>query len=102
MSLFYNTIYMAFGLCKYKNAFGQLGQGIHSYRLGKGLIGANGIAILDFGVTALFALLISYLLDRPFWITFLLIIIIGIILHRIFCVRTAVDVLLFPDSKDHE
>ena len=40
------------GLCKYKDAFGKLGTGIHSYRI-------FDIAVLDFGVTAIVAYLIS-------------------------------------------
>jgi hypothetical protein len=93
---------MAFGLCKYKNAFGIQGQGIHSYRLGKGLIGKNGIAILDVLVTLAGAYLLSYLLDQPFWLICIIIFPLGIIIHRLFCVRTAVDVLLFPGGKDHD
>jgi hypothetical protein len=92
---------MTFGLCKYKNVFGIPGQGIHSYRFGKGIIGPNGIAVVDISVVAFVALIFSYWLNRSFLLTFLLFIILGIIVHRIFCVDTAIDVLLFPNVKDH-
>jgi hypothetical protein len=93
---------MAFGLCKYKNAFGILGEGIHSYRIGRGLIGKNGIAIIDVLVTLAFAVIISYLLNRPLWLICIILFPLGVILHRLFCVRSAVDVILFPEGKDHE
>lgn len=83
---------MAFGLCKYKNAFGKLNTGIHSYKIG-------GVSVLDFGVAAIAAYLLSLLLRTPFWITFILFFILGIIIHRMFCVRTTVDKWLFPNAK---
>ena len=67
-------------LCKYKNAFGKLGTGIHSYKI-------RGVSVLDFGVAAIAAYLLSLLLRTPFWITFILFLILGIIIHRMFCVR---------------
>ena len=83
---------MAFELCKYKNAFGKLGTGIHSYKIG-------GISVLDFGVAAIAAYILSLILRKPFWITFILFLILGIIVHRMFCVRTTVDKWLFPNAK---
>ena len=93
---------MTFGLCKYKNALGMLGEGVHSYRFGKGLIGKNGLAIMDILMTLVGAFIISYMTARPFWLICLILFTLGIILHRLFCVRTTVDVLLFPEGKDHE
>jgi hypothetical protein len=93
---------MAFGLCKYKNAFGIPGEGVHSYRLGKGLIGKNGIAIVDVLVVLAVAYAISYMTSRPFWLICLILFPLGVIVHRLFCARTAVDILLFPDGKRHE
>jgi len=102
MSLFSDTNYMAFGLCKYKNAFGILGEGIHTWRVGKGLIGKNGISIVDVLVVLAAAYVIAYMTARPFWLICLILFPLGVIVHRLFCVRTAVDVILFPDGKDHE
>lgn len=83
---------MVFGLCKYKNAFGKLNTGIHSYKIG-------GISVLDFGVAAIAAYILSLLLRTQFLQTFILFLILGIIVHRMFCVRTTVDKFLFPGAK---
>jgi hypothetical protein len=79
---------MVTGLCIYKDALGKINEGVHSYRLGN-------IAILDVVMTIIGALLISYTLDVLFWKTLGSLFVTGIILHRIFCVRTTVDKLLF-------
>jgi len=77
-------------LCKYKNLFGPVNQGIHSYKL-------YGISVLDVLVTLIAAILISYLFKTSLLFTTIILFILGIILHRIFCVRTTVDKLLFPN-----
>ena len=76
-------------LCKYKNALGIPGKGIHSYRLG-------GIAIADVLMTIIGALFISFVSGWKFIYTLLGLFILGIILHKLFCVRTTIDKLLFP------
>ena len=76
-------------LCKYKDVFGKVGEGPHSYRF-------FNIAIVDVLVTLLIAYLISYLASVPFLWATLATFILGIIFHRVFCVRTTVDKLLFP------
>jgi hypothetical protein len=75
-------------LCKYKNALGEPNKRIHSYRL-------FGIAIADVIMTILGAYLISYFFNISFTYTSLILFGLGIILHRIFCVRTTLDKLLF-------
>ena len=75
-------------LCQYKDIFGKPNKGIHSYRI-------FNIAIVDVLLTILLALFISYIFKFNFWITLLIIFLIGIIIHRIFCVRTTVDKILF-------
>ena len=80
-------------LCKYKNALGVPNKGIHSYRF-------LGVAIADVIMTILGALIISYLFKYSFLYTTITLFILGIILHRIFCVRTTIDKLLFPNVKD--
>jgi len=82
-------MYMNF--CKYKNVFGEPGKGAHSYRI-------LNIAIIDVIFTILLVLLICWITKWPFWITLVVTFIIGIIAHRLFCVRTTVDKLLFPNS----
>lgn len=79
-------------LCKYKNALGVPGKGIHSYRL-------FGLAIADVIMTIIGAFLISYFTKRNFIYTLIILFVSGIILHRLFCVRTTIDKLLFPNAK---
>ena len=80
-------------LCKYKDIFGKPGEGPHQYRI-------FNIAIIDTLLTVLLAYVIAYFsgISLMYVIpgTFLL----GIVLHRLFCVRTTVDKLLFPNVKD--
>lgn len=76
-------------LCKYKDMFGEPGKGFHSIRL-------FNIAILDLLGTVAIALLISKLFKTSFLYTLIILLIIGIISHRVFCVRTTIDKLLFP------
>jgi fatty acid desaturase len=76
-------------LCKYKNALGKPGKGIHSYRI-------FNIAIMDVIMTLIGALILSYIFNIKFIYLSIILFILGIILHRIFCVRTTIDKLLFP------
>ncbi len=75
-------------LCKYKDALGKPGVGIHSYRI-------FNIAIVDVIMTFIGAFIISYFLNISFIRTSIYLFILGIILHRIFCVKTTIDKLLF-------
>ena len=77
-------------LCKYKDALGKPGKGIHSYRF-------MGVAIADVIMTIIGALLLSFLIKKPFLLVLICLFILGIILHRLFCVRTTIDKLLFPN-----
>ena len=76
-------------LCKYKNSLGIPKKGIHSYRL-------FGVAIADVIMTIVAAFLISYFFKYSFITTLITLFILGIVLHRLFCVRTTIDKLLFP------
>ena len=78
-------------LCKYKNSLGLPDKGVHSYRL-------FGIAIFDVILTIILAIFLSYFLKINFIYTLLFLFILGIILHRIFCVRTTIDKFLFPNT----
>ncbi len=77
-------------LCKYKNALGVPGKGIHSYRL-------FGLAIADVIMTIIGAILISFFLKTNLMYTTVCLFLLGIVLHRLFCVRTTVDKILFPN-----
>jgi len=76
-------------LCKYKNMIGKVGEGIHSYRI-------LNIAIIDVIVTAFIAYGIHKIFHVNFPITLFFLFILGIISHRLFCVRSTVDKWLFP------
>jgi len=80
-------------LCKYKNIFGLPNEGIHSYRF-------LNLAIVDVIMTIFFAGLISYYYKLSFIYTSIALFSCGIILHRLFCVRTTIDKLLFPNVID--
>jgi hypothetical protein len=75
-------------LCKYQNSLGIPNKGIHSYRL-------FGVAIVDVIFTIIGAIIISYFSKRSFIYTVIFLFLLGIILHRLFCVRTTIDTLLF-------
>ncbi len=75
-------------LCKYKNYLGEPNKGIHSYRF-------MGLAIVDVIMTFIGSYMISFLFNISFMKTSILLFILGIILHRLFCVRTTIDKLLF-------
>jgi hypothetical protein len=77
-------------LCNYSEIFGKVGEGVHSYRM-------FDIAIVDVISTLIGAYFLQTYFFRKY--TFLQVVIslflLGIILHRLFCVRTTVDKLLF-------
>jgi hypothetical protein len=75
---------------KYKDIFGKEGEGAHSIRL-------FNIAIIDLVFTIFGALLISYMIKINFWIIFIILMIMAIILHRLFCVNTTINKIIFGE-----
>jgi hypothetical protein len=75
-------------LCKYKDMFGKPGEGVHSYRI------AN-VAIVDVGVTVIGAYLIAKLFKISFLKTLIILFILGIVAHKVFCVKTTVNNAIF-------
>ena len=76
-------------LQQYRDIFGKPNEGIHSYRL-------FNIAIIDLLLTILLAYILYTFNSNIKFITYLIILlIIGIILHRLFHVNTFIDRLLF-------
>ena len=80
--------------CKYKDILGKVGEGVHSIRL-------FNIAIVDVGLTFIGAYIIYLLLkiwhqDINYWLVLAFAFFSGIVMHRLFCVRTTIDKLLFP------
>lgn len=74
--------------CEYKNILGEPNTGIHSYRI-------LNIAIFDFIITLLICIIISYLCNFSILLTCIIVFGLGIIIHRLFCVRSTIDKLLF-------
>lgn len=74
--------------CKYRNILGVPKEGIHKYRL-------FGLAIADVLMTIIGALIISFFTKITYWKVLLTLFISGIVLHRLFCVRTTLDKILF-------
>jgi hypothetical protein len=75
-------------LCQYKNLLGTPREGVHHYRIG-------GFALVDILLTFLIAFVISFIIKKSFWIVLLAVLFLGILLHRLFCVRTRLDKILF-------
>jgi hypothetical protein len=78
-----------FGLCKYKNALGVPGKGIHRFRIGN-------IAVVDVALTFVLAYIIWVLIGKyNYWVILFFCFLAAVILHRMFCVKTTVDKFLF-------
>lgn len=75
-------------LCKYKDMLGKPNEGLHSYRV-------FDIAIIDVLFTIVAGWLISKIWNMKFMYVLIGLFILGIVMHRIFCVRTKIDKLLF-------
>lgn len=76
-------------MCQFKNMFGKPKEGVHSYRV-------FNIAIVDVILSFILAVIISWMvpvLTVP--VSFLLVLILGIISHKIFCVNTTVNKTIF-------
>lgn len=79
--------------CHYKDLFGKPREGAHSYRIG-------GFALVDIILTILGSLLLSLFMKKGFYFWHFLVVLAvvflsGIALHRLFCVKTTLDTLLF-------
>lgn len=89
---------MSSSLCQYKNMFGEPNKGVHSYRF-------MGVAVVDVVMTVFFSLLFSVLYnggkyDWKIFVYFMCgLFLLGIVCHRLFCVKTTVDKALFGNSK---
>jgi hypothetical protein len=79
-------------LCKYKDIFGKPGEGPHQYRI-------FNIAIVDTLLTVLLAFAIAYFSGVTLMYAIPFTFLFGIVVHRLFCVRTTVDKLVFPNAQ---
>ena len=87
-------------LCKYSTIFGKPNEGSHKTHM-------FGVAVFDTVGTMFLALIGAWIskyykckltFTQLFFAWFLILFILSIILHRLFCVRSAVDRLLFPNA----
>lgn len=67
--------------CRYRHIFGKEKEGVHSTRL-------LDVAVYDFIGTVVIGLLLSHLFGWNIWRTLLILFIISLILHKLFCVQT--------------
>jgi hypothetical protein len=86
-------------LCKYKSIFGEPNTGLHSYRI-------FNIAIFDVLSTILVGVIIHQIIivemlkmnnTIKLWMVLVVLFIVGIISHRVFCVKSTVDKLIFGE-----
>jgi len=78
-------------LCEYNKIFGEPRKGVHKYRL-------FDFAIIDIIFTVLFAYFINkYMNINNFTLVFIILIIFAIIFHKIFCVRTKLNQIIFDN-----
>ena len=78
-------------LCKYQNIFGAPNTGIHSIRI-------FNIAVVDLLLTIFLAILISNITKSDFIFIFIIVMIISILVHKLFCVKTTLTKLALGDN----
>lgn len=79
-------------LCKYRDIGGIPGKGIHKYRF-------LGVSVTDYLLTIIGAAILAWIFNLNFWWVLIVLLILGIFLHRLFCVRTTMDKLIFPYAE---
>ncbi len=81
-------------LCAYSDIFGKPNTGLHEFRL-------FNLALIDIIFTLIFAYVFYYILNSiygyqiNYFLVLIILFIISIVLHRLFCVKTTVDNFLF-------
>lgn len=94
LSWLYNIYHIRmFGLEKYKDLFGKPNTGIHRYRV-------FDISVVDVAVVVVCGFAISKLFQFPLLNTLVILFISGIIIHRLFGVRTGIAKKLFPNDPE--
>ena len=76
--------------CNYSDIFGKVGEDLHSYRI-------FNIAVIDviFTIIGAYFLQKSLLKEYKYYEVLLGLFLLGVIMHRLFCVRTTVDKMIF-------
>lgn len=75
-------------LCKYRDSFGKVGEGAHSFRL-------FNIAIVDTLLTFVLSYIINSYLKSNLLIIFFLLLFLSIMIHKAFCVETTLTKMFF-------
>ncbi len=83
---------MAGFFCRYKHAFGRVREGVHSLRV-------FDIAVVDVALTLLLCAFMAWALSLKSVLSISALVIgvfaTAVVAHRVFCVKTAIDVALF-------
>jgi len=74
--------------CSYRHIFGVEGQGIHSVRI-------FDVALVDLLMTLLVGVFISYYFSYDIYLTWFVLLVLGIIFHRLFCVNSTINKFIF-------
>ena len=74
--------------CKYRDIFGKPNTGIHHIRI-------FDFAVMDIFGTILFAFIISQIYKYNIFIIIFILLLIAIVIHRIFCVNTKLNMIIF-------
>ena len=75
---------------KYSKLFGETGKGVHSFRV-------FDISVFDVLVTIIVGLIISKYSHLDWKVVLPLFFLSGIIIHRLFCVKTKIDRIIFGE-----
>ena len=86
-----SDIYMD-GLCKYAKALGRPHEGFHAPRF-------YGVAVLDVVGTIGLAWILQVITEWTFSVCLVIMFLFGIVCHRLFCVKTTIDIALFGAKK---
>lgn len=80
--------------CKYRDIFGKPGEGVHEFRM-------FGLAAFDTVLTVLLGLLLAHILKINNLSGILISFLLGIIFHKIFCVKTSFVVSVVDPVIQH-
>lgn len=83
---------MDFNLCKYRDIFGKPDEGVHKYRVG-------GYAAVDILATLTVSWIIAVYTGHSLAHITANMFLFGILLHRLFCVNTTLNVAIFGEIE---
>jgi hypothetical protein len=75
-------------LCQYRDALGEPGKGVHAVRVG-------GIAVVDLLLTLLLGAALTHVYGWRVEFTWLGLLVLGVLVHRLFCVNSTVNQWIF-------